>query len=265
MPPAGAEGLEEIREASRQLMRANEANPDPNTGVLVASATLLGLYAQQRYGIGQQIFVNMLAANAYANADDFIDYAGKQPRRPVDGELYGISALYRLYPTSEGWVFLAAPADAEWQALCSAVAPELAADARFATTAGRDAHDRELIELLTAVFAGRSAPEWEALLSAQRVGCVVADDVTAGQFFAHDPQVQANDFAPVSPHQRLGEIRRWGPLTRMAGRRDGFGPGVLAGAETESILREIGRNDDQIVQLQADRVVWSEPVEISID
>ena len=81
--------------------------------MLVASATLLGLYAQQRYGVGQQIFVNMLTANAYANADDFIRYEGKQPRRQVDGELYGISALYRLYPTEQGWVFLAAPTDAD--------------------------------------------------------------------------------------------------------------------------------------------------------
>ena len=35
----------------------------------------------------------MLAANAYANADDFVRYAGKPPRRPVDGELYGTHPL----------------------------------------------------------------------------------------------------------------------------------------------------------------------------
>ena len=70
-----------------------------------------------------------------------------------------------------------------------------------------------------------------------------------------------NDFAPVALHQRFGAVRRWGPLTRCAGGPEAYGPGVLAGAETESILREIGRSSEQIAELQAARIVWSEPVE----
>ena len=258
MPPAACEGLDEIREASRQLMRANEANPDPNTGVLVASATLLGLYAQRRYGVGQRIFVNMLAANAYANADDFVAYEGKPPRREVDAELYGLSALYRLYPTAEGWVFLATPADAEWQTFCEIAAPALADDPRFADAPSRDAHDAELADALTAVFATRPAAEWEALLTPHRIGCVAADAQSAGQFFAHDDHIQQNGFAPHAAHQRHGALRRWGPLTVCAGGREDYAPGVLAGAETDAILAEIGRTDAEIAALRAAGTVWSE-------
>ena len=258
MPPVACEGLDEIREASRQLMRANEANPDPNTGVLVASATLLGLYAQRRYGIGQRIFVNMLAANAYANADDFVGYEGKPPRRQVDADLYGLSALYRLYPTAEGWVFLAAPTDAEWMAFCEVAAPSLADDPRFADAASRDAHDAELAAALTAVFAARTAAEWEALLTPHRIGCVAADAQTPGQFFAHDAHIDQNGFAPYAAHQRLGNLRRWGPLTTCAGGRTDYAPGVLAGAETDAILQEIGRTDAEIATLRASGTVWSE-------
>lgn len=264
MPPASCEGLEEIREASRQLMRANEANPDPNTGVLVASATLLGLYAQQRFGIGQQIFVNMLAANAYANADDFIRYEGKQPRRPVDAELHGVSALYRLYPTAEGWIFFAALSDAEWLRFCRTAAPDLVEDQRFESRRRREENDAALIEALADVFKSRAAAEWEALLTPQRVGCVAADAAHAGEFFAHDPHVLENDFTPVASHRRWGELRRWGPLTRCSGGAASYGPGVLAGAETESILREIGRNEAQIAALRTDGTVWSEPVELPV-
>ena len=262
MPPAACEGLEEIREASRQLMRANEANPDPNTGVLVASATLLGLYAQRRSGIGQRIFVNMLAANAYANADDFVAYEGKPLRRQVDAELYGLSALYRLYPASEGWVFLAAPTDAEWRIFCEIAAPQLANDPRFADATGRDAHDAKLAEALAAVFATRPAAEWESLLAPQRIGCVAADAQSAGQFFAHDEHIQQNGFAPFSEHQRLGNLRRWGSLTVCAGGRDDYGPGVLAGAETDAILQEIGRGEAEIAALREQGVVWSEAVDL---
>ena len=264
MPPAACEGLDEIREASRQLMRANEANPDPNTGVLVASATLLGLYAQRRYGIGQRIFVNMLAANAYANADDFVGYEGKPSRRQVDAELYGLSALYRLYPTAEGWVFLAAPTDAEWTAFCQIAAPELADDPRFADSESRGAHDAELAVALTAVFAARPAAEWEALLTPHRIGCVAADAQTPGQFFAHDAHIQQNGFAPHATHQRHGNLRRWGPLTTCAGGRDDYAPGVLAGAETDAILQEIGRTDAEVATLRASGTVWSEPVQLQM-
>ncbi len=254
MPPAGCETIEEIREASRQLMRANEANPDPNTGLLVASATLLGLYAQRRYGVGQEIYVNMLTANAYANSDDFLQYEGKPARRQVDGELYGTAPWYRLYEASDGWVFFAAPTCEEWEAFCAEAAPHLSeqsADDEAAMTAA-----------IAEVFAQAPAAEWEARLTAVGVGCVQADAGSVGDFFAKDAHVLANNFSPVANHRRLGEVRRWGPLTKMAGGRTDYGPGVLAGQETSEILAEVGRSPDEIDRLKTAGVVWSEPVEL---
>ncbi len=254
MPPAGCETIEEIREASRQLMRANEANPDPNTGLLVASATLLGLYAQRRYGVGQEIYVNMLTANAYANSDDFLQYEGKPARRQVDGELYGTAPWYRLYEASDGWVFFAAPTCEEWEAFCNEAAPQLSeqnADDEAAMTAA-----------IADVFAQAPAAEWEGRLTAVGVGCVQADAGSVGDFFAKDAHVLANNFSPVSNHRRLGEVRRWGPLTKMAGGRTDYGPGVLAGQETSEILAEVGRSPEEIDRLKTAGVVWSEPVEL---
>ena len=254
MPPAGCETIEEIREASRQLMRANEANPDPNTGLLVASATLLGLYAQRRYGIGQEIYVNMLTANAYANSDDFLQYEGKPARRQVDGELYGTAPWYRLYQASDGWVFFAAPTCEEWEAFCNEAAPHLSdqsADDEATMTAA-----------IAEVFAQAPAAEWEARLTAVGVGCVQADAGPVGEFLSKDEHVLANGFSPVANHRRLGDVRRWGPLTRMAGGRTDYGPGVLAGQETNEILAEVGRSPEEIDRLKTTGVVWSEPVEL---
>ena len=70
-----------------------------------------------------------------------------------------------------------------------------------------------------------------------------------------------NGFSPVAPHSRLGDVRRWGPLTTMAGGRDDYGPGVLAGQETDEILEAIGRGAE-IERLRSAGVVWSEPVEL---
>ena len=261
MPPEACGSIADLREAARQLMRANEANPDPNTGVCVATATLLGLWAQRHCGIGQQIFVNMLAANAYANSDDFIKYDGKPAAPQVDAELHGTAATYRLYETAEGWVFFAAPTDADWQAFCSAAAPELASDARFADAASRAANDDDLRIQLARRFRERGADEWEQMLAPRRIACVRADARTSGQFFAHDEHVQSNDFTPIAAHQRLGPIRRWGPLTKCSGGRTDYAPGVLAGAETDAILQEIGRAS-QVAELRETSVVGSEPVEL---
>ena len=76
MPPEACDSLDELREAARWLFRSNEANPDPKTSMVVASASLLGLYARRCTGVGQRIFVSMLGANTYANADAFVDYEG---------------------------------------------------------------------------------------------------------------------------------------------------------------------------------------------
>ena len=48
----------------------------------------------------------------------------------------------------------------------------------------------------------------------------------------------------------------------MTGGRDDYGPGVLAGQETNVILQEVGRTDQEITRLRATGVVWSEPVEL---
>ena len=257
MPPQGCETIEEIREASRQLMRANEANPDPNTGLLVASATLLGLYAQRRYGIGQEIYVNMLTANAYANSDDFLQYKGKPPRRQVDGELYGTAPWYRLYEASEGWVFFAAPTCEEWEAFCN----ELVDDAPHLADLSAD-DEPALTAAIAKVFAQAPASEWERRLTAVGVGCVQADANSVGEFLAKDEHVQANNFSPIAKHKRLGEVRRWGPLTKMAGGRDNYDPGVLAGQETDEILEEVGRQAEEITRLRAQNIVWSEPIDL---
>ncbi|MCY3923604.1 MAG: hypothetical protein OXG27_14590 [Chloroflexi bacterium] len=48
----------------------------------------------------------------------------------------------------------------------------------------------------------------------------------------------------------------------MAGGRNDYGPGVIAGQEPDDILAEIGRGAD-IDRLRSEGVGWWEPVELS--
>jgi crotonobetainyl-CoA:carnitine CoA-transferase CaiB-like acyl-CoA transferase len=221
----------------------------------------MALLARERFGIGQAVYVNMLAANMYANADDALAYAGKPARPECDDEVTGCAAGYRLYRAAEGWVFLAVTSEAEWHRCWDVIErPDLAYDDRFATAVARAANDAALATELARELQRRPAGEWEERFVAARVAGVRADASTPGPFFAHHPQMLANDFAPECSHMRFGAHRRWGPVVRVNGGLDHYGPGVLAGEHTDKILAALGRSPTEIAALRAARVVASEPV-----
>lgn len=257
-PPAFRETVEDVRTAATRLFRANESNPDPNTSVVVATAALLGLYAQREKGIGQEIFVDMLGANAYASLDDFVSYEGKRPRVDPDKDLYGLCAVYRLYPAKSGWVFLALPAQQDWERFCDLTGVSLAGDPRFATNEARAVHDMALAEELGRLLASRDADDWERLLAPRGIGCVRADGPSPGEFWADDPHALENGFVRLAQHQRYGEYLRWGPLVTFSDTPEQCGAGVLGGAQTDAILAEMGYDGAAIAGLHELGVVWSE-------
>ena len=179
------ESYAELCEISRRLVRANESNPDPNTSVVAASAILLALLHRERTGEGQGVYVNMLTANLYANAEDALAYDGKPPRRQPDDQLYGLSATYRLYRSADGWVFVGVGSDDEWVRLCRAVGrSDLTTDARFRSAAARLDNNDVLADALAALLATRRSSEWEDIGLTAKVGLVSADATTAGAFFS---------------------------------------------------------------------------------
>ncbi|MGH2598658.1 MAG: CaiB/BaiF CoA transferase family protein [Dehalococcoidia bacterium] len=256
--PPPATTIDEIKEAARAFTRANEVNPDPSTSMAIATAAMLGLYARRLHGTGQQVDINMFVANAYANADDFLDYEGKPPRPLVDPDLYGLSATYRLYQAREGWVFFACLSDREWQAFCrTSGRPELFEDQPFATREARASNDAGLAQALASVFAERDADEWEALLTAAGVACVCASGPAPGAFWDEDPHVRQNGFVVEAEHPLWGPMRRHGPVVALSDNPSTPGPGTVAGQHTTAILRELGYDDAAIEHLHAQRVVSS--------
>ena len=250
---APCDTLDDVREISRQLIRANESNPDPCTAVVAAEAIVLALLARERHGIGQAVYVNMLAANLYANADDAVEYVGKPARPAPDDELMGLRAGYRLYRARDSWLFLAVDTDEEWRRCLQALDLEpLDLDRR------QTEQDSEFAKMLADVLSQQSADEWEQRLVPARVAGVRADASTPGPCFAHHEQVLANEMSPECTHTRFGPHRRWGPIVRVNGGAP-LGPGVLAGEQTDRVLAELGHSTDEIAALRATRVVGSEP------
>ena len=225
-----------------------------------AVGLLLGLYARERTGAAQYVESTMIAANAYANVDDFYWHEGKQPRPLPDGDGYGLHALYRLYRAKTGWVFLACPFEDEWEALCRTIdRTDLLDDPRFATPGMRGEHDDALAGELARVFAAEEPLHWERLLTAADVACVKAEDRGMYFFFNEDPHVRENGLLTQVEGPRYGQFWRHSPVVEFSDTTGKAGPGPLKGQHTRPILRELGYTDEQIHDLKQRKVVdWEE-------
>ena len=259
-PPDKALDIEETVEATRWIMKSNWG-PDQNTSPVVATAVLLGLRARELTGQGQPIHVTMLNANAWTNADEYFDHANRPPIAMPDGDVHGLHALYRLYPCQEGWVFLGCLFQDEWEAFCRAVQREdLRADPRFATAESRQDNDEALIEEIAAIFAGRTAAEWEEMLTRADIGCVQADEAVEGDFYADHPHARANALSVEVEHPVIGKYRRYGGLVELSLTPGLYRSSIQVGQHTRPLLRELGYNEDAIEDLGAQGVVqWADP------
>ncbi len=254
--PEELQDFQSLRTWTSRLMRANEVNPDPNTALVIATSALLGLSARQRTDRGQQIFVDMFGANAYANHDDFFRYPGKPPRPLADADMYGLNALYRLYPCAEGqWVFLAVPTAEEQQRFCKTL-QEAGYEAPSAEVIAAD--DKDTASALTTLFQGETADAWQALLVPAQVACVRADAAQPSVFWLNDPQSAANEFVSTAQHPRWGDYRRHGPMVKFAGSTQTLAGPPLAGQHNEEVLAELGYGESQISELTAAGVLWRE-------
>ncbi len=251
--------IDGLREMARKLSRANDVVPDPSTGMVVCSAALLGLSAKQNTGKGQQIFIDMFGANAYANYDGFIQYEGKPERPPLGSELRGPHPLYRLYPCKEGWIFLGLPLDEEWDKFCRTTERmDLLEDPAFASDDLRKSNEESLSSALEDLFKTKSAAEWESLVGSQGLGCVVADGPPTPDFFLRDVHVRHNHWMVPAYHEIWKDYIRHGPMVEFSRSSCVLAGGVLAGAHTGALLQEFGYSESETASLIEDGVVTKE-------
>lgn len=250
------QGMERL-DAMRLMSGGPTNNADAAAGLTVGTAMLLGLIGRQRTGKGQYLETSMLCSNAYVVSDDFFAFDGKVPTAHHDEN--GTGPLYRLYPASEGWVFLASPLPRHFDGLAAALRElagvDLAGDERFATTEGREEHPAELAAALVDVFATRPAVEWEQELLSRDVTCVEVSQTSLSDFSISSPTVVENGFTDEVTHPLFGTHRRHGPIVTLSETPGVVGPGCLVGQHTRTILAELGYTDDEMEQLRGRGVI----------
>jgi crotonobetainyl-CoA:carnitine CoA-transferase CaiB-like acyl-CoA transferase len=157
-----------------------------------------------------------------------------------------------MYRAGQGWVFLAAPAEREWNALVSAMAEhtDLREDPRFGTASGRRDHDAELAETLSRVFETSTADDWEKRLTAAGVGCVRVTECAPERFIQTDETLAA-EYARTARSPLFDDHLRMGPPVRFSRSSTQAKGGCLAGEHTDRILAELGYDAAAITGLRA--------------
>lgn len=222
------------------------------------AALLAALDHRRRTGEGQYVDQSQAESALHFLAPSLLDCAAGSA--PLDREANRDRALapHGVYPTEgdDEWITIASRDEHDWRALCSALAPTLASDARFASLAARHANAEALdLELAraTRAFAGS---ELEQRLQAAGVPAHV---VMHGGHALTDPQLAHRGHFIRAPHALHGSA--WVESTRFRLSRS---PAQVAraapvlGQDTEFVLRDLlGYTDARIAELRASGAISS--------
>lgn len=234
-------------------MKVGVAVVDLLTALFAAQGILAALYAKlaaQQAGLppprGPIIDLALMdcALAGLANVAQSALVTGQPPVR--HGNAHPNIVPYQLFLGGDGEYFiLALGSDGQWPALCALLnAPDLAADARFATNPLRVQNRAELISRLDAIFRRQPAAYWLAQLTAASIPC---GPVNRLDQVLTDPQIQHRGMLQPATHPALPDLRlianplHWlWPAAGAASTPKVFRHPPRLGEHTAEILTELG-------------------------
>jgi crotonobetainyl-CoA:carnitine CoA-transferase CaiB-like acyl-CoA transferase len=222
------------------------------------TALLIALYHREQTGEGQFMWASIFHGSMLYTADSWLGPDGQpSPRATLDKEQLGLSALYHLYETQDGWLQLAAVKDEHWAALCRAMgASHLTEDNRFSNRASREAHRDELTAELAARFMTDLAVNWRKVLRQAGVPAEISADTWDGETILFDEELVRLGLVTEYRHPILGRVRQFGNLISFSdtpGRQDR--PTPMVGQDTREIMAEMGYDTTTVEDYAARGVV----------
>lgn len=242
-------------EPEGEPMKVGVALTDIFTGMYAAVAVLAALSHRDRTGQGQHVDLALLDVQVAVLANQAANYlvGGMVPQRL--GNAHPNIVPYQAFATSDGHVILAVGNDAQFQKFCTvAGCPELAADRRYASNAGRVGNRDSLIPRLRQVMESRPCAAWIEMLEAAGVPCGPIN--TLDQVF-DNPQIKHRGMVAAVDHPLAGSVDLVANPIRFSETPIGYerAPPVL-GADTDALLaRLLGLDEAAIADLRAKGVV----------
>ncbi|MGI9329014.1 MAG: CaiB/BaiF CoA transferase family protein [Pseudomonadales bacterium] len=209
-----------------------------------AQAIMAAVIQRHQTGQGCLVQSNMLESNlAFVWSDTMMDCT------LLDDDVQQLPNLltsYRLYPCADGLVAIAPGTDQHWQSMCDVLQPDVYADERFHSSAGRGEHSQEWMDTIE-----RMVKPYPAATVVERLqGAEVPAAPVMNPHDVHtDPHVQATGMLIESMHPVVGNVRHPRPAAHYLGIELELIPAPKQGEHTTEILKEIGFNDLQVAEL----------------
>ena len=224
---------------------------DTSAPMLLSYGVALALYNRERTGRGQKVETSLMHAAIALQAVELVEPEARRGKgRPAWNQ-----AVFQPYRCGDGaWLMLCLVTDAEWARFCKTADLEhLAADLRYAESAGRAEHSVELYAVLEAVFESRPRSEWVPLLDAADIP--YAPIVKREEVFASE-QVEANGMMTDVSHPEAGRTRLLAPPTRLSKNPPRpTTPAPLHGQHTDEVLAEHGYDAAKIARLREAKII----------
>ncbi|MGW6334622.1 CaiB/BaiF CoA transferase family protein [Nocardia rhamnosiphila] len=229
-------------------------NEDLYNGFLGAVTVLLALHHRANTGAGQYVESPQLHSSLFVISEHAATLDGAAvPAHRLDTEQMGLSPLYRLYRTADGWIALAVFGDAAFGRLAAALdLPDLAADARFTNAHARAANADALAEALTGRFAELKSAQAFELLDGHQVPAEIPLDYPIMPELLWEEWALDSQRVVEHHHPEYGWSREVGMVIHLSetpGRFTGGSPRL--GQHSAEILTELGYTPDEVAALLA--------------
>lgn len=239
--------------SANQPAKAGCSIADIAAGMYAYSNILAALIQLGQTGKGSTIDISLLESMLEWMGHPLY-YAFEGEPFPRTGADHATIYPYGSFPVGEGsTIMLAVQNQREWAEFCGKVLqqPGLAEDPRFASNMCRSSARQELRSIIVEVFSRLS---WDEVVDRLKIAKIAYS--------------RMNDMSEVWQHQQLTARRRWVEIDTSGGRIPAMLPpglpGICAprmdpvpdlGEHTESILKELGYDDDAIARLREKNII----------
>ena len=247
----GVSGIMSITgEADGPPVKSGPPVTDINAGLLATIGIVSAYVHRLKTGEGQFVDTSLMEAGIQQTFwQSAIYFATGVSPRPT-GSAHVLAAPYQAFPTADGWINIGGANQANWERIAAMVgAPELIADARFATNSDRMAHREALAQLLGDHLKQRTTAEWLKDLDAAGIPAGPINDIAA---MAADPQTLAREMVVELDHPKAGRTKALGlPIKFSETPGKIVSPAPTLGQHTREVLLAAGYSDAEVEALAA--------------
>jgi crotonobetainyl-CoA:carnitine CoA-transferase CaiB-like acyl-CoA transferase len=224
------------------------------TAAMIAGGIGTALYQREKTGKGQKVSVSLYSMGLYAMTYPMftVQTGGSFPITRREPEL----PMMDTFKCKDGNWFFMANVDHEkhYNDLMRALGREdLVDDPRFASRTAAQKNIHEFIDTLDGEFAKFTRREAMDLCASVQIACTTINTIGDN---IDDPQAVANDFViPVHLRDGMDGKVPGTPVRYGDGKLGEAKLGPLMGEDTVDVMHEVGYSDEEIKQLEDDKVI----------